>query len=128
MINILNAQTNMVDHGLFTNWENLCHNLTFDHDLFSYWDNLCHHATLNHGKPWSTMVGHGLFSNWDNLSHNVNFNHGWPWLIMVDDGWWSLTMVNFHIETIFVIIWMTMVKHDYKPKGFILNPMNNIIP
>ena len=50
----------------------------------------------------STMVDHDWFLYSDNLCHNATLDNDWPWL----------TMVDLHIETIFVIIWCwTMVNH-----------------
>ena len=89
----------MVDHG----WpwlsqcdigprENLCHNATMvDHGLFSYWDNLWNNVTLEHSWPWMIFILRqslsqcdiGWFSYWGNLCHV--FVTMWRWAMVDHD-------------------------------------------
>ena len=108
-------------------WTTVHHDWTWstmvDCDWFSYWHNLCHNVI----GPWLTFI-------------STMIDHGWPWLTIFDHGWtWlfnietipinkpkrlvilifinvGLTMIDFHIESIFLTMWCwTMVDHCWFP-------------
>ena len=55
-------------------------------------------------QSWLIMVYHGWLPYQDKLCYNAILDHGWP----------CLTMVDFHIKTIFVTMWrLSMVNHDW---------------
>ena len=92
------------------------------HGLFSYWDNPWEYDVV----PWFTMLHHGWISYKHNICDDATSHHGRPllamddyvwffktWLMKVDNDWPLLSMVydDYHIETIFVIMWCwTMVE------------------
>ena len=75
-----------------------------DHGWFSYWHNLCHNATLDHG--WQLMIM--VVTMWRHTKRQslLQCDHDyWPWL----------TMVYFHIDIIFVIMWHCTMFHNEWP-------------
>ena len=103
-----------IDTIFVTMW---CSN-TVDHDLFSYWGKISHNVMSDIGWPWLTMVHFHIETIFVTMCHWTMGDLVWPWLsqcdfgqrenichnvtMVVDHGWPILTMVNIHIETIFV--------------------------
>ena len=93
-----------------------------DHDWFSYWDSFCHNVMLDPSWPWLIFILRQYLSQCDVEPWLTMYDHGyWPLMAMIDHGSPWLKMVDFHIESIFFIMWhYTLVYHYYKPKGLIL--------
>ena len=96
---------------------------------------------LNHRINIINLINNILCSN--NICHNATLEHHWPWLTMIDFLMETIfvtiqhsMMIDFHNEKIFVTMWYwTIVYHDYKWRGFMLDqsiniikPVNNIKP